>query len=176
MGQALQKPALRPMLPQDIPVLAEIFAASIEELTEDDYTESQREAWASAVDDEDEFSARLTGQLTLVATLNHSPVGFSSLKGNDHVDMLFVHPSAAHQGVATLLCDAMEKLAAARGASHLTVDASDTAHGFFLKRGYVDQRRNSVIVNDEWLANTTMKKTFAAPPDGTGAGTTSTGN
>ena len=41
--------------------------------------------------------------------------------------MLFVHPSVAGQGVAAMLFDALEKLAGARGAKNLTVDASDTA-------------------------------------------------
>ena len=43
----------------------------------------------------------------------------------------------------------------------LTVDASDKAERFFAKRGYVARQRNTVTVNDEWLANTTMKKTLA---------------
>jgi putative acetyltransferase len=151
------------MLPADVPVLAAIFVASIEELTEDDYTEAQREAWASAADDEAAFGQRLSSQLTLVATLQGSPVGFISLKGADHLDLLYVHPGAARQGVATALCDAIEKLAAARGAENLTVDASDTAQPFFAQRGYAGERRNTVTVGDEWLANTTMKKSLATP-------------
>ena len=40
------KAALRPFLPADTPMLAAIFVASIEELTGDDYSEAQQEAWA----------------------------------------------------------------------------------------------------------------------------------
>jgi putative acetyltransferase len=158
MGQALPKPALRPFLSEDTPVLAAIFAASVEELTGDDYSEAQQEAWASAVDDEEKFGERLAAELTLVATLRNSPVGFAALKGADHIDMLYVHPSAVGQGVASMLCDALEKLAGGRGAKSLTVDASDNAQEFFLKRGYVAKQRNTVTVNGEWLANTTMQK------------------
>jgi putative acetyltransferase len=166
MGQALPKPALRPFLATDTPVLAAIFAASIEELTGDDYSEAQQEAWASAVEDEEKFGQRLAAELTLVATLQNSPVGFAALKGPDHIDMLYVHPGAVGQGVAAMLCDALEKLAGARGATKLTVDASDNATEFFLKRGYVAMQRNTVTINGEWLANTTMQKTLgdnAAP-------------
>ncbi|SHG85334.1 GNAT family N-acetyltransferase [Bradyrhizobium erythrophlei] len=162
MGQALPKPALRPFLREDTPVLAAIFAAAIEELTGDDYSESQQQAWASAADDEEQFGKRLAGQLTLIATLRNSPVGFASLKGADQIDMLYVHPSAAGQGVASMLCEALEKLAGGRGAKNLTVDASDNAAEFFLKRGYVAMQRNTVTVNGEWLANTTMQKTLAS--------------
>ena len=74
--------------------------------------------------------------------------------------MLFVHPSAAGQGVAKMLCEALEKIAGGRGAKSLTVDASDNAAEFFVKRGYVGKQRNTVTVNGEWLANTTMQKTL----------------
>jgi putative acetyltransferase len=161
MAQAMPKPALRPLLAADVPVLAAIFVAAIEELTGDDYNEVQQEAWASAADDEEQFGQRLAGELTLIATLQNSPVGFASLKGKDHIDMLYVHPGAAGQRVAAMLCDALEKLAGARGATSLSVDASDNALPFFAKRGYLAKQRNSVTINGEWLANTTMQKNLA---------------
>ncbi|HXQ07406.1 MAG TPA: GNAT family N-acetyltransferase [Bradyrhizobium sp.] len=164
MGQALPKPALRPFLAADTPVLAAIFVASVEELTGDDYSEAQQQAWASAADDEEQFGQRLASELTLIATLQNSPVGFASLKGTDHIDMLYVHPGAVGQGVASMLCDALEKLAGSRGAKSLSVDASDNAQEFFLKRGYVGKQRNTVTVNGEWLANTTMQKTLVQGP------------
>jgi len=169
MGQALPKSALRPFLPADTPVLAAIFVAAIEELTGDDYSTAQQAAWAAAAEDEGKFGTRLAGELTLIATLKNSPVGFASLKGQDHIDMLYVHPSATGQGVASMLCDALEKLAGGRGAKSLTVDASDNAQPFFVKRGYVATQRNTVTINGEWLANTTMQKTLGAdaPPRGT---------
>jgi putative acetyltransferase len=161
------KPALRPFLPADTPILAAIFVAAIEELTGDDYSETQQEAWAAAADDEQAFGKKLAGELTLIATQRNAPVGFASLKGASHIELLYVHPSAAGQGVGTALCDALEKLAGARGAKSLTVDASDNAVEFFRKRGYLARQRNSVSRNGEWLANTTMEKTLQ---DGTAAG------
>ena len=160
-------PALRPFLPADTPMLAAIFVAAIEELTGDDYSEAQQEAWAAAADDEEAFGKKLASDLTLIATLQNSPIGFASLRGKDHIDMLYVHPSVAGQGVATMLCDALEKLAGSRGAKNLIVDASDNAQDFFRKRGYAPRQRNSVTVNGEWLANTTMQKTLADSGDKT---------
>jgi putative acetyltransferase len=159
---ALPKLALRPMLPADVPLLAEIFRASIEELTAEDYNEAQQAAWASAARDEEEFGARLEKELTLVATFEGAAVGFAALADNSRLDMLYVHPAAAGQGAAALLCDALEKLAAARGAKELTVEASDTARDFFDKRGYAARTRNTITLAGEWLANTTMVKTLPA--------------
>jgi putative acetyltransferase len=105
--------ALRPYLPSDAPYLADIFRASIEELTGDDYSQEQQEAWAAAADDLTEFAERLKSRLTLIATMEGSPVGFAALEGTDKIDMLYVHPAAAGQGVAAMLVEALEKLAAA---------------------------------------------------------------
>ena len=154
--------ALRPYLPADTRVLAEIFRAAIAELTSDDYSETQQEAWASAAGDEAAFGKKLAGELTLIATMEGSPVGFAALAGKDKIDMLYVHPAVAGQGVGNMLVDALEKLAGARGVARLVVDASDSARGFFEKRGYVAQQRNSVSLAGEWLANTTLQKQLAA--------------
>ena len=161
MAQALPQPGLRPFLPADTPILAAIFVAAIEERTGDDYSEAQQEAWAQAAEDEDAFGKKLAGELTLIATLQNSPVGFASLRGNETIDMLYVHPSAVGQGVGAMLCDALEKLAGARGTKTLSVDASDNALEFFRKRGYIAKQRNSVSRHGEWLANTTMQKQLA---------------
>src|SRR6516164_9728013 len=154
--------AVRPFLRADAPLLGEIFRASIEELAAEDYSDTQREAWAAAADDEEAFAARLEKQLTILATIGGSPVGFASLKGTDRIDMLYVHPAVSGQGVGTMLVDALEKLAAARGASRLTADVSDSAQDFFRRSGFVAQQRNSVRCGGEWLANTTMEKKLAA--------------
>lgn len=152
------KPGLRPFLPADTRRLAAILVAAVEELAADDYTDAQRAAWAAAADDEAAFGAKLAKQLTLVALLDGEVVGFAALENNARIDMLYVEPQAAGQGVATALVDALEKLAAARGASDLVVDASDTAEPFFRKRGYRPEQRNTVVRFGEWLANTTYRK------------------
>jgi putative acetyltransferase len=162
MAQAsLPKTGLRPFLPTDTPLLAEIFRAGIFELTGDDYSEAQQEAWAGAAEDEQAFGQRLAGSLTLVATVSGSPVGFIALKGKETIDLLYVHPGVAGHGVATMLYNAIVQLAKARGAASLTVDASDAARDFFGKHGFEPQQRNTVVLGDEWLGNTTMKKKLA---------------
>jgi putative acetyltransferase len=164
MARAHPKLALRPYLSDDAPLLVEIFRASVMDLTGDDYTEAQREAWASAAADAVAFAKRLSTQLTLVASLESSPVGFASLGVGGKIDMLYVHPAAVGQGAAAMLIDALEKLAGARKTEMLVVDASDTATGFFQKRGYIAQQRNTVTVGDEWLANTTLHKQLGPKP------------
>ncbi|MEN9708859.1 MAG: hypothetical protein RIQ68_1267 [Pseudomonadota bacterium] len=153
--------ALRPYLSADAPILAAIYAAAIDELTAEDYTDEQRYAWIALAEDEQTFGQRLAASLTLVAIVEGEPVGFISLRDNLSIEHLYVSPNIIREGVATALCDALEKLATARGAQKLTVDSSDTAEPFFKQRGYVLQSRNTRIVDEQWLAYMTMIKELA---------------
>lgn len=149
---------LRPFLPGDTIALRELFAQSIEELTADDYDEDQRIAWVSAAEDAQAFGRRLGGMLTLVVQVEGEYLGFASLTDDKTIDMLFVHPYYAGGGVGTALVNALEKIATARGAEVLSVDASDTAQAFFERFGFEPVQRNSVPLDDQWLSNTTMMK------------------
>jgi putative acetyltransferase len=155
---------LRPFLPADAMVLRDLFAQSIDELTADDYDEEQRLAWVATAEDANAFRDRLAAALTLVVQLDGEYLGFGSLKDNKTIDMLYVHPDFAGEGVGTALADALEKIADARGAEGVTVDASDTAVPFFERRGYVAAQRNSIPLDDQWLSNTTMVKRLAGSP------------
>src|SRR5262249_27819328 len=84
------------------------------ELTAEDYSEAQQAAWMASAGDEEAFGERLAGELTLVATIDGEAVGFAALKGKDEVDMLYVHPAVAGQGIGAQLMDALERYAAAR--------------------------------------------------------------
>lgn len=152
---------LRPFLPADTMALRDLFAQSIEELTADDYDEDQRLAWAASAEDAGEFQARLGAMLTLVVQLDGEYLGFGSLKDNKTIDMLYVNPNFAGEGVGAAIADALEKIAGARGAEAVTVDASDTAMPFFEGRGYTAVQRNSIPRDDQWLSNTTMIKPLA---------------
>ena len=156
--------ALRPYLPADAKRCAIIFRSAIEEMASEDYSEAQCEAWAARADDEAAFGANLAGMLTLIATEDGEPVGFASLKGPDHIEMVYVDPEYAQQGVGATLLDALEKLARARGAAKLTAEVSDTAKPLFDRRQFVSEQRNVKQLDDEWLGNTTMSKALAPKP------------
>ena len=174
MARSRPTPTLRPLLPADGPHLAELFRESVETLAEDFYDEDQLAAWAARAEDETAFAAKLAGALTIVALVEQEIAGFASLEKNQTIDMLYVHPDFARQGVGSTLTDALEKLAAARGTSMLDVEASDAARDFFAKRGFTSQSRNTVEIEGEWLGRTRMTKAlFKSESDsrlGTGVG------
>lgn len=149
--------SFRPMLPRDAEALAALFVESVLTLGEDHYSEGQLQAWASRAE-EDDFATRLAGMTTILAEAQGEIVGFAALKDDSHIDMLYVLPEAARQGIGAALVNVMELLAGKRGTETLTVDASDVALPLFEKLGYEAQMRKSVMIEDEWLANTAMKK------------------
>ena len=100
---------IRPFLPADARPLRELFAQSIDVLTADDYSEDQRVAWAATSEDLAGFAQRLAGSTTLVVMANGQHAGFASLRGNTELDMLYVHPHFANQGIGSTLCDALER-------------------------------------------------------------------
>jgi putative acetyltransferase len=160
-ASAFPKPTLRPFVSADVPLLAEIRCAAIEELTLEDYDDAQRRAWASAADDDEEFAQSLEKGLTIVALIGGGPVGFIALQDGGVIDQLYVHPAVARTGVASALCEAIEKLAAARGVATLAADASDTAKPLFEARCYQALHRNTIEIEGEYLGNTRMTKTLA---------------
>jgi putative acetyltransferase len=157
-GGPFPKPSLRPYLAADLPLLFEIKLSAIEELTVEDYDEAQRRALADLADDEEALGETLKTGLSLVALIGGAPVGFIVLADGGLIDQLYVHPAVARTGVASVLCDAIEKLASARKIESLVVDASDTAKPLFERRGYIAERRNTIAVDDLWIGDTRMKK------------------
>jgi putative acetyltransferase len=156
--------SLRPYLPADGRRCAAIFRAAIEEIASEDYSEGQCAAWAARADDEAGFGQSLGAMLTLLAIEDGEIAGFASLKGVDHIEMVYVDPAFARQGVGSALLDALEKIARARGAAKLTAEVSDTAKPLFERLKFVAERRNIRQLDDEWLGNTTMSKALGPAP------------
>ena len=104
--------------------------------------------------------------------MDGSPVGFASLKGADEIDMLYVHPAAAGQGVGTMLIDALEKLAARAAPARLVADVSDSAQDFFKHRGFVataaqhgSARRRVARQHDDGKEATAKETSSMSKPD-----------
>jgi putative acetyltransferase len=154
---------LRPCLPADAELLAILMQAAILELAVDDYTSDQQEAWAGAAEAES-FAKTLASNLTLVALDDEQePVGFAVLVQNAALSHVYVHPDLIGMGIGRLLCEALEKLALARGADTVTTDATDNARGFFEKLGFVATARATINYGEDWLGATTMEKQLKAP-------------
>ncbi|MFT4185595.1 MAG: GNAT family N-acetyltransferase [Rhizobium sp.] len=138
----------------------DIFLRAIREVASKDYTPAQIEAWAK-VDDAEVWAQWRASRPTWIAVLDSTPVGFSDLKPDGCLDMMFVHPDHQGKGVAGLLLATVEKAAREQGLRRIFTEASLTARPFFERRGFVVLAAQTVEKRGQRLANFRMEKHLA---------------
>ena len=115
----------------DSGTVAELFFGTVHAVNAADYTREQLFAWAASAEDLTARREDLAAQNTLIAQIGSKVVGFASMDGSGCLDLLFVHKDFQRKGIATALCDEIEK-----GFPRVKTYASITAKPFFEKRGY----------------------------------------
>ena len=130
--------ALRPFVTGDAAASIDIYYDAIHNGTAPHYALNEREAWAprDARPDPARWADRLGGVHTIVAEDSGAMVGFASLLGHGHIDMLFVRPAARKSGAAAALYDGLLEAARSSGVKGMTTDASHLARRFLEKRGW----------------------------------------
>ena len=149
---------LRPYTPADAGGLARIFHDAIRIGAAAHYTEAERRAWAPVCPSADAWRARLIGLWTLVAHGPDGPSGFMSLRPDGYLDLAFVAPDRAGQGVGSALLHATETHARATAIPRLTTQASLAARGFFLRHGWLETAPQTVERGGVKLRNFRMEK------------------
>lgn len=139
----------------DCQKVSELFYETVHHVNAQDYTDEQLFAWAKDIDRLKNRRTDLLKQNTLVAEINGSIVGFGSITAAGCLDLLYVHKDFLRQGIATKLCDELEK--------YFTVViayVSLTAKPFFETRGYYVIKEQEVERLGVKLKNYKMKKIF----------------
>lgn len=131
---------IRPYDPSDCRELTELFYNTVHQINAKDYTKEQLDAWASGMVDLDKWNQSLQKHCSYVAVEDGTITGFGDIDKTGYLDRLYVHKDHQGQGIATALCDALEKTAP----GDITVHASITARPFFEKRGYQVLREQKV--------------------------------
>ena len=92
---------------------------------------------------------------TIIATESGKIVGFGDMDETGYLDRLYVHKDYQGQGIASAICDELERFAAGKT---ITTHASITAKPFFQHRGYRVVRKQEVIRRSVALTNLVMEK------------------
>ncbi len=130
---------IRKYKPSDCAEISELFYETVHTVNKRDYTEEQLSAWAENRDCLLAKNEILMRQNTLVAEADGRIVGFGSIDESGYLDFLFVNKCWQNKGVATLLCDELEK-----PFDIITTYSSVTARSFFTRRGYETLREQEV--------------------------------
>lgn len=153
---------IRPYQNDDLDAVISVFLSSIREIAARDYTQAQIVAWAQA--DRTTWQQARSSRTTWVALQRESNsekiIGFTDLKPNGHLDMMYVHPYHQRRGVATALLSVVEHGAREQGIATLTVDASLTAKPFFERHGFQLLNEQQVPLRGQILRNFRMFKSL----------------
>ena len=146
---------LREYIHSDCAQLAKLFYQTVHSVNARDYTQEQLDAWATGEVDLQVRDASFRAHRTIVATENGEIVGFGDMDGSGYLDRLYVHKDYQGQGIASAICDELERFAAGKT---FTTHASITAKLFFQHRGYHVVRKQEVLRRGVALTNFVMEK------------------
>ena len=100
---------LREYTPSDCAQLAELFYQTVHSVNAKDYTQEQLDAWATGEVDFQAWDESFRTHRTIVATENGAIVGFGDMDETGYLDRLYVHKDYQGQGIASAICDELER-------------------------------------------------------------------
>ena len=142
--------------PEDLGQITALFYDTVHAVNAADYAPEQLDAWADGAPDLDRWNGSLLAHHSLVAVEGRDLiVGFGDIDGTGYLDRLYVHKDRQGLGIATALCDRLER---AVDAPVITTHASITARPFFEGRGYRVLREQRVERHGVRMTNYVMEK------------------
>ncbi|MDE6924284.1 MAG: GNAT family N-acetyltransferase [Acetatifactor sp.] len=151
---------LRRYTPSDCAELAELFYNTVHSVNAKDYTEEQLDVWATGRVDLDQWNRSFQEHYTVVALEDNVIAGFGDMDQTGYLDRLYVHKDHQGRGIATAICDELEKTVHGSILTH----ASITAKPFFAQRGYQVLQEQQVERGGILLTNYVMEKCLINTP------------
>lgn len=146
---------IREYQPSDCIRLTELFYDTVHAVCAKDYAKEQCDAWATGTVDPEAWDLSFRAHTTLVAVERGRIVGFGDITETGYLDRLFVDQEHQRGGIATAICDTLERTVSGR---RITTHASITAKPFFEKRGYRVVKAQKVAREGVFLTNYVMEK------------------
>ncbi len=156
---------LRPFRPEDAETCLALFRDCVHRVNSRDYTPDQIMAWASPTIDLETWRARFNDRFAYVATKDDRIVGFSDMTRNGHLDRLFVSADHQGRGIARRLVERLLRDATDHSIEEITTDASITAKPFFLSRGFVVVKEQTIECRGVRMNNYVMNKSLRRNDD-----------
>ena len=145
---------LRKYATADCGELVRLFYETVHTINVEDYTKEQLDAWAPENVDLEEWDRSFREHDCVIAAEDGTITGFGDMDRHGYFDRLYVHKDYQNKGVATAICDRLERTAQGKIITH----ASITAKSFFEKRGYRVMRKQQVFRRGIVLVNFVMEK------------------
>ena len=143
----------------DCKEIIELFYNTVHTVNAKDYTKEQLDVWATGKVELEKWDKSFQEHFTVVAVDEEIIVGFGDIDKTGYLDRLYVHHDYQKKGVATAICNELEKVVQ----SNITTYASITAKPFFEKRGYMVEEEQKRKANQLSLTNFWMAKQMIYP-------------
>lgn len=124
---------IRKYVAADCSSLAQLFYDTVHFINAKDYHKQQLDVWATGTVNLEEWNRSFLEHFTVVAVEGDFIVGFGDIDCTGYLDRLYVHKDYQQKGIATAICDELEKQCKE---IQIITHASITAKPFFEKRGY----------------------------------------
>lgn len=135
--------------------LAELFYNTVHSVNARDYAKEQLDVWATGKVDLEKWNQSFREHYTIVAVKDEIIVGFGDMDIlSGYLDRLYVHKDYQGKGIATAICNKLEKEAEGKIFTHAAI----TARPFFEKRGYKVIKEQRVERQGIFLTNFIMEK------------------
>ena len=155
---------IRSFRPGEAPALRSVFHAAVHRLARSHYRAEQLAAWAPAEHDAAQWAARMQANQPFVAEADGGAIaGFADLQPSGYIDMFFVAPAFARQGVGRALMAHLHALAVQQGLPQLWAHVSLAAEPFFAAQGFVVEERQQVERAGQMLRNARMARALTPP-------------
>ena len=143
---------------KDLDQIRFLFRDTVTFINSADYSQQEIEVWADCYKNTVSWTKNILNQYFLVATINDTIVGFSSLADNGYLDFMYIHKDFQRRGVAKRLLTEIEKHADKLSLNRIFSHVSKTAQSFFEKFGYTKTGEQINKVNGVEFVNSIMEK------------------
>ncbi|MDG2614751.1 GNAT family N-acetyltransferase [Thermoleptolyngbya sichuanensis XZ-Cy5] len=120
----------------DLAELAALYQHTVLQHGPQHYSLVQTQTWASFAENLDLFRHFIFDATTYVATDETGIVGFAGIEINGHIRSTYVRGDRLHQGIGSMLLQALLDDAAAKPVTRLYAEASEFSLGLFQKFGF----------------------------------------
>jgi GNAT superfamily N-acetyltransferase len=132
---------IRDATPADAPAACTELRASISELCAADHNNDPEilKRWlGNKTPDNVAAWANDSGSSLLIAVEDDAILAVGAVRDSGEITLNYVAPSARFRGISSALLAALEARAVQRGATRCVLHSTETAHRFYLSRGYKD--------------------------------------
>ena len=126
--------------------IGRIYYDAVHQLTCDDYSEEQRNAWATPIESDPDWGEKWRKRCELkqpwVAVVDDTVAGFIEFEADGHIDCTYVSPDHAGKGHMSAIMKRIFEEARQANLIRLYVEVSITARPFFERHGFRVVREN----------------------------------